>query len=189
MIQEFAAAVQSAKVLTDLLKATHELRNANEFIAAVSEINSKLMEANVVALSSQEKQAVLTKRISDLEQQIMKLEDWKRESERYQLTMLAVDVPVFTLKPGKENGEPPHKLCANCYSKRQKGYLQQTDFDRLGALHHRLRGCGIPCGRRGRRAGCCGGAGCCGRGGFVATGRAASHQQQRQRRHESNSSH
>lgn len=141
MIQEFAAAVQSAKVLTDLLKATHELRNANEFIAAVSEINSKLMEANVVALSSQEKQAVLTKRISDLEQQIMKLEDWKRESERYQLTMLAVDVPVFTLKPGKENGEPPHKLCANCYSKRQKGYLQQTDFDPRGT-HYKCINCG-----------------------------------------------
>ena len=140
MIQELAAAVQSAKVLTDLLKATHELRNANEFIAAVSEINSKLMEANIIALSSQEKQSSLAKRVSELEQQIVELEHWKSESERYQLSVLAPDVPIFTIKPGKENGEPPHKLCTNCYNKRQKGYLYQSDFDQNGT-HYKCGTC------------------------------------------------
>ncbi len=140
MIQEFAAAVQSAKVLTDLLKATHELKNSNEFIAAVSEINAKLMEAQIAALASQEKQSTLAKRIGELENKVAELENWQRESERYQLFMLAPDVPVFTIRPGKENGEPPHKLCATCYNKRQKSYLYRSGMAYDGT-HYKCNTC------------------------------------------------
>ena len=55
----------------------------------------------------------------------MELENWEHESERYKLTTLATDILVYTLKPGKENGEPPHMLCVKCYNERKKSILQR----------------------------------------------------------------
>jgi hypothetical protein len=132
MIPEIIAASQSVKALGELLKAASELKNFNDFVAAISEINAKLMDAQVAALSSQEKQSALAKRICELEQKIVELENWNHESERYQLTSLASDILVYTVKPGKENGEPPHKLCARCYNERKKSILQRKDKSMSG---------------------------------------------------------
>ena len=57
MIQELLIASQSVQALGTLLKAANGLANYNEIVAAISEVNTKLMQANTVALTSQEKQA------------------------------------------------------------------------------------------------------------------------------------
>ena len=45
MFVEITAAVQSVKVLNELVKAARGLKNFNDFVAAISEVNAKLMEA------------------------------------------------------------------------------------------------------------------------------------------------
>jgi hypothetical protein len=142
MYAEINAAVQSAKALFEIVKANKGLAEYNEIVAAVSEVNTKLMGATAVALASQEKQSVLTNRVRDLENELVKLENWNREAERYQLTEVCTGVFNLTVKPGMENGEPQHKLCAACFNKKQKGYLQRSDFNMQGT-HYKCDCCGF----------------------------------------------
>lgn len=115
MISEITAAVQGAKALGDILKATHELKDSNTLVAAVSDHYAKLIVAQTAVMASHEKQLTLTNRISDLEKKIVELEDWNREAERYKLTELCTDITIFDLKPGMENGEVATRLLAQKY--------------------------------------------------------------------------
>jgi hypothetical protein len=83
MANEIVAAVQSARLLMDVVKANETLANFHELVAAVSEVNAKLMSAQTAALLSQEMQAALTERIHELEKEVAELKEWKREAERY----------------------------------------------------------------------------------------------------------
>jgi len=94
-----------------------------------------LMDAQLAALDAQEKKSTLTKKIGELENTIVKLENWNHESERYKLTELATDILIYTVKPGKENGEPPHKLCAKCYNDHKKSILQRKDKSMSGTTY------------------------------------------------------
>src|SRR3989338_384021 len=120
MIAEIGAAIQSAKALSDLLKAGYELRNANEFAAAINELHAKLASALSVAAASEESKLALTRHVADLEKENVELKDWNRDAERYQLSEIATGVFAYRVKPGMEQDEPSHLLCANCFSQRQK---------------------------------------------------------------------
>jgi hypothetical protein len=141
MIDELLLASQSVQALMTLLKAAQHLSNYNEIVAAVSEVNAKLMQANTVALSSQEKQASLTNRITELEIQLRELENWENEAQRYQLTKLASGAYAFSLKPGMEKAEPPHYLCATCMNQRKKSILQPHNaiFLRCSLGHEQIQ--------------------------------------------------
>jgi len=130
MIAEITGAIQSVKVLNELVKAARELKNFNELVAAVSEVNTKLMEAQSAALLAQERQSSFATRISELEKEIRELKNWDSEAKRYQLKEVAPGFFAYVLKPGMESGEPPHMLCANCFSKSQKTILQLAHGDK-----------------------------------------------------------
>lgn len=142
MYAEINAAVQATKVLFEFVKANKGLVEYNELVVAVSDVNMKLTSAINVAIASQEKQLELTKRISELEELVMERNSWKHESDRYELDEICRGVVVYTLKTGKENGEPDHYLCAACFNKRQKGYLHRTKFNVQGT-HYKCDGCGF----------------------------------------------
>jgi hypothetical protein len=135
MIAEITAAVQSLRVLGDLIQANHTFRNFNELVTAVYEVNAKLLAVQSVALESQEKQATFTQRIGELEKEIVKLKDWNREAERYQLTEVARGVFTYLLKPGMEQSEPAHMLCTNCFTQKEKSVLQADSPGRKSTTH------------------------------------------------------
>jgi hypothetical protein len=139
MYAEITAATQSVKILYDLLKSARELKNFNEVVAALSEVNAKLMDAQAAALLAQEKQSSLANRIGDLEKEIMDLKNWEREAQRYELFEIAPRLFTYKLKPGVQPPEPIHMLCANCYAKRQKAILQlynENDFGTFYSCHN-----------------------------------------------------
>jgi len=139
MIQELMLASQSVQALGSLLKTASTLANYNEIVAAVAEVNSKLMQANTVALGSQEKQAELAMKILSLEAEIRANQKWEEEAGRYKLHLLAPGVVAYTLKIGMENGDPPHYLCANCMSKHQRSFLQvasEGEYSRSYICHN-----------------------------------------------------
>jgi hypothetical protein len=75
MIAELNGVVQSVRVLADLIQANKSFRNFNELVSAIAEVNTKLIVAQSVAMTSQEKQTTLTQRISELEKENMELKD------------------------------------------------------------------------------------------------------------------
>jgi hypothetical protein len=113
------------RLLYDMLKAHKGLANYSEILTAVTEVQSRLMSAQAAALTSQEREATLAQRIRELEKEVAELKDWRREAERYRLINLTWRIPVYSLKPGMENGEPAHYLCANCFARSQKSFLQR----------------------------------------------------------------
>lgn len=126
MYAEISAAIQSAKALGELVKAAHGLKNYNEFVTAVYEVNAKLMDATAVALANQEKHSALATRVAELEDELRELKHWESETVRYQLTQFAFGSYAYSLKPGMENAEPPHYLCPTCMTQRKKSILQPS---------------------------------------------------------------
>ena len=64
MYVEFAAVVHSLNHITTLLKSAHSVSNYNELVAAVSEVSSKLMAAQAVALGLPRETGVSRQRAS-----------------------------------------------------------------------------------------------------------------------------
>jgi hypothetical protein len=142
MISEIQGLLQSFSVLKNLIDANRSLKNSNEFIAAIHEINTKLMTVSQIALESQNEQFKLRHIINELEIKIKEYEDWKRESEQYQLKELGSQVFVYELKKDISNGEPGHYLCSNCFTvKKQKSILQLRAKNELGTWF-RCNNCG-----------------------------------------------
>lgn len=126
MYGEIVAAVNSVKALGELLKSAKSLANYNELVAAVSEVNGKLMAATAVALEAQGKQSELAAKIIDLEKRLAEVEDWNRKIGRYQLHEFPTGVLAFALKKEMADGEPMHYLCTNCVDRRHISRLQPT---------------------------------------------------------------
>lgn len=124
MFAEISAAVSSAKTALEIAKAAQGLINYNELVAAVSEVNAKLMDATVVALASLEKQKALTEEISFLSEKMKNIENWQSLMQRYELHQFATHVFAYVVKESMQNNEPPHHICATCVSNTRKTILQ-----------------------------------------------------------------
>ncbi len=124
MYAEISSAVASAKIALEIAKTAHGLTNFNELVAAVSEVNAKLMQATAVALASQEKQSALSTEIAELKDKLREIENWEGQMKRYKLHEFPTRALAYALQPDMEQGEPLHYLCASCVDKKQKSTLQ-----------------------------------------------------------------
>ena len=124
MLAEIGMGLSSLKTATDIVKGL----NAANTQAAINDVKialqERIFEAREALASVQEAQATALKRISELEQEIVQLKDWESEKQRYQLTAIDSGAFAYMPKPSMENSEPPHWLCANCFNRRQKSFLQ-----------------------------------------------------------------
>lgn len=133
MASEIAGAVQSIRLLMDVIKANKSLTNFNELVAAVSEVNAELLSAQAMALTSQKNEMTLTKRVSELEKEIAEAKDWNREAEGYTLTEIVPSIPAYILQSEIERSAITHRLCANCFSDHKKSFLQRGPAKEWGA--------------------------------------------------------
>lgn len=141
MYTEINAALQSLKVISDWVKANKSLSNYNELVAAVSEVSAKLMRANEIAISSQEKQMLLTQRISELEQEIAELKHRECEKQIHKLHEFPTGTRAFAPEPSVQGAEPPYYLCENCMNKGQHSRLQPTGFHNAKAFFLSCHNC------------------------------------------------
>lgn len=142
MIGEIGAGLGSLKAAADILKGL----NAAHTQAAINEVKISLQghifEAREALSAAQEAQATALGRVRELEMEIVQLKDWEAEKQRYQLEKLPPGILIRRLKPGMENGEPPHEICANCYNKDVKSLLHVTGQGN-GRTHWKCHSCGF----------------------------------------------
>ena len=117
VVAETIAGLGAIKTAFDLAKGLKDIDDTARRNAAVIELQEKI-------LSAQQAQAALVERVGELETEVAGFEKWEAEKERYQLTDFGGNTFAYALKPEAANGEPPHRLCPNCYQKRQKALLQ-----------------------------------------------------------------
>ena len=126
MVGEAFAGLSAIKTAFDIAKGLKDIDDATRRNAAVIELQEKI-------LTAQAEQSDLINRIRDLEKKVESFEAWSAEKQRYRLAQLCRGVTAYALKQGKENGEPPHYLCGNCYQEHHKSILQRS-IGRLLAL-------------------------------------------------------
>lgn len=138
MIAEIAAGLSSLKAATDIAKGL----NAANTQASINEVklalHEKIFEAREALTSAQESQTAALERIRELEKEVAQLKAWSTEKERYELMDLYRGFFAYVPKIGEERGEPAHALCATCYERGVKSYLQTNGS---GNVHMRAWEC------------------------------------------------
>lgn len=124
MFTEINAALQSAKVIKDIVVATNSMSNHSEILTAITTIQEKLADAIGAYLESEEKQAVLRNRLRELEQEVLSFKNWETTMQRYQLVSFPTGTLAYAFKPDMQNHEPQHHLCEVCVNKQQISRLQ-----------------------------------------------------------------
>lgn len=117
MVGEIYAGISSFKVMLDIAKGLKDISDASARYAAVIELQEKI-------LGAQEAQTALVQKVGDLEKELAAYKNWDAEKERYKLTDFGGGTFAYGLKTEKANGEPAHRICANCYGGGLKSILQ-----------------------------------------------------------------
>jgi hypothetical protein len=123
-ISAIAGLASSLKVAGDITRAMIDLRDAQQVQAKVIELQREIMAAQGSALAALAERSELMTQIDRLKAQLAELDAWERKKARYQLTDHGGGTFTYELRTGTENGEPPHRICSNCYQQRRKSILQ-----------------------------------------------------------------
>jgi hypothetical protein len=107
-----AEAITGLGVFKSLYDSAKALKDMND--AAVR--NGAAIELQEKILAAREAQATLLERIGSLEKEVADFKTWDAEKQRYVLTDFGSGLLAYSLKDSMANGEPPHHLCAQCYS-------------------------------------------------------------------------
>lgn len=143
MFAELSSAVQSVQALTTLLNSANKLSNYNEIVGAVADVNSKLVQANKVAIDSQEKISSLQKQNDALEEQLRSLNDWNSQAVNYENVQVSNGVFVVASKERGNKLQSVLKYCTQCFEDRKKSVLQHSSED--------MRKVGLTCNRCGSK--------------------------------------
>ena len=136
MIAEISAGFTSLKAAKDLLQALHGVQTAVAINDVKFALQSHLLDAQQGLFAAQEAQSAASKRISDLEEEIVRIRDWKAERENYELVDVWHGAFAYMPKGGVESGEIAHWLCTNCFEQGRKSLMQNK-----GGVTDALFGC------------------------------------------------
>lgn len=125
----------SVKVAYNLAKGMNALNTVNERNEAVAKILEVLISVQQDALSMQEERSFLLTEKDALIKKISEFEKWSEIESQYEFKDLAPGVPVYAYKKTDKATQPPHLLCVNCFSKKQKGYYVQSEMTHSGTLY------------------------------------------------------
>jgi hypothetical protein len=117
MAGEILAGLSGFKAMLDIAKGLKDVSDATARNAIAVELQEKI-------LAAQAAQTDLIHQVRELEEKVAKFEAWGREKRRYELTDFGSETFAYILKPDKAEGEPTHRLCANCYQRDNKSILQ-----------------------------------------------------------------
>jgi hypothetical protein len=116
MVGEIMTGLSIFKSMLDAAKALKDINDATARNAAIIELQEKI-------LTAQEQQSGLIQRVRDAEAKMAALETWQAEKDRYQLTDYGGGTYAYALKQEKAQGEPPHRLCVQCFEDGRKSVL------------------------------------------------------------------
>lgn len=142
MVAGIPEGIGALKAAYDIAKTLKDINDRVALNTAVIDLQSQILTAQDAALGARDKETTLLERISELEKEVARFDAWEREKERYQLHKLPPGILIYRLKPGMENGEPFHEICADCFQKGEKSLLHCLGQGN-GLTHWKCYGCGF----------------------------------------------
>ena len=126
-VSGISAALGSLVAAKDIAQSMLGLRDAATFQEKQLELQSKIMDAQSSVFMVNEERMALIQQVKEFEKQIASFETWEAEKQRYELKQVSrLASFAYVLKPGTEHSEPPHCLCADCFQRNKKRFLQST---------------------------------------------------------------
>lgn len=135
MLAEAITGLGTFKTMLDMAKGLKDINDAAIRNTAIVELTEKIIAAQAA-------QTALITRVGELEKELVRFENWETEKQRYEMETLPPGIHMYRLKAGMENGEPPHKVCADCYNKGVKSLLHNTGTFN-GQTHWKCHSCGF----------------------------------------------
>lgn len=135
MASEFVAGLGLFKTAFDIAKGLKDINDATVR-------NGAIIELQEMILAAREQQSATLERISDLEKELARFENWETEKQRYELANVGRGAMAYRLKPAMADGQPLHCACANCFERREKSFLQPETRMPGGSQYLVCHGCG-----------------------------------------------
>jgi hypothetical protein len=135
--------LNAVKALTDIAKTIVGLRDSAKLLETTVEFQQQLLSIQKALLDAQTEQATLIQTIRDLEEEVARFKTWETEKQRYELKDLGSGALARMIKSDAQGTEPFHAICANCYERGEKRYLQDTgDLSRMPYMVWGCLNCG-----------------------------------------------
>ena len=128
MAIEFSKAIS---LLSTITGAAKRLSDAREEVK-VNEVAIQLqgivldLQSEVIMIQSDYQNILRSK--DDLEKKLVEQENWDNERTRYRLEKTGGGNFVYALNVNKNDVEPAHWLCANCYQEKKKSIIQRNPY-------------------------------------------------------------
>jgi hypothetical protein len=115
----------SLNAAVNITKAMKDLSDWSAAQTQVIELQRTILEAQSAIFAVNEERHALIERTGHLEKEIADLKAWDGEKRRYELKAFGSGF-AYEIKPETKGTEPTHHICANCYARGKKSFLQQV---------------------------------------------------------------
>ena len=150
MIETIKGGMAAANAAANLIKGYFALKTEAEKNAAVVEIQRHVIDTQQGLATAYASNLEALQRINELEQEIVRFENWEAEKQRYEPAEAGPGCTAFRLKDGVEPPEPSHWICPHCYEQGKKSRLMmEKDLGRSTTLN--CHPCGLMIVVSGRR--------------------------------------
>lgn len=89
------------------------------------ELQSAIVSAQSDLLNLQSAYQERLREIEDLRKQLIDMQDWKAEAQKYELRVVGPGIFVYAIRDDQVGTGPMHWLCTQCYNEGKKSILQR----------------------------------------------------------------
>ena len=125
MIEYLPQAIASLNAAANIVNGLLKLRDFAKQQDAVIEFGRLITDAQSKLMLSQNEQFALAAKVSELEQECMRLKDFEAERKKYTRKEIANGVFAYVVNDFVGKLENAHKYCCNCFDNHKKSTLQQ----------------------------------------------------------------
>lgn len=123
-MQSISLAIQSAKSITDIVKALSEGGKKIEINQIIIDLQSKVLSLQSHLLSAQQEQSELIKIKEQIEKELVQHKDWNVEKDKYEPIKTQTSTIVYRIKSPKNDIEKEICFCPKCMNDRKASMLQ-----------------------------------------------------------------
>lgn len=128
----FDMAISGIKTAATLSKELLALKLGGDVQAKIAEMNAELISAQQHATTAYSSQMELSKRVRDLEEEVVHLKDWNIRKQDYELQSIGGTAFAYMVKESVNSSEPKHWLCQTCFENAKKSVLQGREHPAIG---------------------------------------------------------
>ncbi len=134
-LAELAAAIESIKIATDIVKGIKAVNSETEFKIQKSNLLDSMIEVKIVLSDLQDRYDTLRREKDEFEDIIKRFNDWENTSEQYELKEISPGKYGYVFS-GDDSEVPLHFLCVNCFEDKSKSIMQLRTNGSNEVIYH-----------------------------------------------------